>query len=828
MRYSTVTASTSLIGLLAIAGGFVACQSTAFVPPPRMEVPAKVRHSAPELAVDVEHYAIDLVLDPVARAIEGTCILRFTAGKNELSTVPLSLEGLRVHSVFDSSGRELAFFQKAGELNVVLANVVSAGAFEELTISYGGSPKKGLWFVRERNGAPTQVFTQGECEDSQWWFPCVDVPADRATSEVRVTMPMGWTSTAAGELVDHQEATGSVTDTWRMTTPHPTYLTTLVAGEFTTVTSEWDGVPISYMAAPEYAEYLEAGLSETPQVLSFLSDITGLRYPYSKYSQACVEGFPFGGMENISASTLTVTALRDERGLRDGDAVGLVAHEAAHQWFGDLLTCNSWDHIWLNESFATYMTMLYFESTRGDAEFRMRWYDTVQGYLASDVGQKRRPTVHDVYRDPIDLFFDGQAYGGGAVRLHYLRFMLGDESFFEGIRDYVAVNQGRGVTTSDLQNSMEKVSGRDLSVFFGQWLLSEGFPELAVSWDYDAEAGVVGLLVEQNQSSLGGTPGTFLLPVDIELRTQKGSVTHRIEINGRRQRFELSSDEMPTWVWFDEGGWVPAQIDRNKKLGEWLAIAASQDDVVARRIAVEVLGKQLGAGTAGPQKDFVHAELVNRLRQDSSSWIRKEAATALGRARTPEARLRLMTAAAGDDDAHVRKAAMAALGTWGEDLELAAFARTQYESAYSWGTMASAAGMIADTDPKGIFQWLIRELFAADSPHDVLRADLLRLMAKVDNTRVTSQLTQWATDTSATPAARAAAVGGLTKLGQRDKAARAALIGMLDEDSFRLRVAVVRSLSEFKDAASKNALQRFYARSVFPREKRAIEAAFGK
>ncbi len=828
MRFKSLPASSSILGLLVLASGIAACKATALVPPPRMDVPAKVSHLAPALPVDVEHYTIDLVLDPVARAIQGTCKLRFTAGMGELSTVALSLEGLRVHSVLDSSGRELAFFQKGGDLNVVLASTVAAGTFEELTVSYGGSPKKGLWFVRERNGAPTQVFSQGECEDAQWWFPCVDVPSDRATSELRVTMPTGWTSTAAGELIDHQEGTGSVTDTWRMTVPHPTYLTTLVAGEFATITGDWEGVPISYMAAPEFASYLEAGLSETPQVLSFLSEITGLRYPYAKYSQACVEGFPFGGMENISATTLTTTCLRDERGLRDGEATGLVAHEAAHQWFGDLLTCNSWDHIWLNESFATYMTMLYFEATRGNDEFRMRWYDTVQGYLAADVGAKRRPTVHNVYKDPIDLFFDGQTYGGGAVRLHYLRFLLGDATFFEGIRTYVADNQGRGVTTADLRAAMEKVSGRDLSVFFGQWLLSEGFPELSVSWKYDEVAGVVDLLVEQNQSSIGGTPGTFLLPVDIELRTQKGSVTHRIEINGRRQHFEMASEDMPTWLWFDEGGWVPAQIDRKKKIGEWLAIAASQDDVVARRIAVEVLGKQLGAGTAGPQTDFIHAELVNRLRQDSSSWVRKEAATALGLAHTDEARLRLMTAATGDEDTQVRRAALAALGTWGVDLELAAFARTQYESAYSWGTMASAAEMLAATDPKGIFQWLVRELFAADSPHDTLRADLLRLMATIDNTRVTSQLVQWATDKSASPEARSAAVAGLAKHGQLDKDARGVLIEMLNEQDFRLRGAVVRSLAEFKDGASRNALQKFYARSVFPRERRAIEAAFGK
>jgi aminopeptidase N len=828
MRLLPRTVSTSAVCLLAIVGGFSACKTASLVPPPRMVVPTLMEHSAPELLVDVEDYSIDLVLDPMARAIQGSCKVRFTAGKGELSQLVLSLEGLRAHRVTDIAGRELAFFQKGGDLTIILLESIDRGAVGEVTVDYGGTPQKGLWFVRERDGVPTQVFTQGECEDSQWWFPCNDVPSDRATSQVRVTMPAGWTSTAAGELIDHQVGAGAVVDTWRMSVPHPAYLTTLVAGEFTTVTDEWEGVPLTYMAAPEYATYLKTALSETPAVLDFMSDITGLRYPYAKYSQACVDGFPFGGMENISATTLTSTTLRDARGLRDGDAVGLIAHEAAHQWFGDLLTCNSWDHIWLNESFATYMTLLYFESSRGDEEFRMRWFDQMQRYLASDVGEKRRPTVHNVYRDPIDLFFGGQTYGGGSVRLHYLRFMLGDDTFFEGIRTYVAENQGRGVTTDDLQLAMEKAAGRDLDTFFQQWLHSEGFPELSVSWDYDAEKGMVDMYVEQNQSTRGGTTGVFVLPVDVEVRSPKGSVIHRIEITERRQHFQMAADEMPSWVWFDEGGWVPAEVDRTKKLSEWLAIAARQDDVVARRIAIDVLGNQMAAGTAGSQLDFVHAELVNRLRQDSSSWVRKSAAIALGKGRTEEARLRLMTAASSDESSHVRRAALGALGAWGQNFELATFARTTYDAAYSWGTMASAAELLAKSDPESIFPWLVRELFDADSPHDVLRADLLHLMATLDSTRVTSQLTQWATDTSAHTASRAAAVAGLADRGQLDQRARKALIGMLKEEDFRLRGAVVKSLTEFKDGASRKALQTFYSESVFPREKRAIEAAFGK
>jgi aminopeptidase N len=797
-----------------------------------MDVPPRVAHADEIASIDAEHYALELTIDPVAHAIDGDLKLRFVATEEGLPHVTLDLAGLKVYNVVDSAGRDLAFFQKGEELTIVLAEPLSRGATEELGIRYGGSPKKGLWFTDTEHGVATQIFTQGECEDSHWWFPCIDNPADRATSELIVTLPAGWTATAAGERIDRKESAGSTTEHWRMNTPHPAYLTSLVAGDFTVKTADWDGTPLVYMGDPKYRDLIEASFASTPRALEFLSDVTGLRYPYSKYSQACVDDFPFGGMENISATTMTDTMLRTKRGMRDGDAEGLIVHEAAHQWFGDLLTCNSWDHVWLNEGFATYMTQLYFGSMNGDDELRMRWYDSLQGYLSSDVGSARRPTVYSTYRDPIDLFFTGQTYAGGAARLHYLRFVLGDAAFFSGLRTYVAENQGRGVTTYDLKAAMQKASGQDLTAFFDQWLFGEGYPELDVSWKWSAKQRAVRLTVRQTQNALAGTPEVFNLPVDVALRTTKGTVVHRIEINQRSQVFELASDAAPDWIWFDEGGWLPAKVKRQKSPAEWLTVAASSDAALPRRLAVEALGDSFGGGTAfdmrGDQQDFVRAELVNRLRQDSSSWVRKAAATALGQEGGAESRLRLMTAASSDENTHVRRAAFEALQRWGEDFELAAFARTQYEEGYSWKTMGAAAHLLATSDPKGIFQWTLRELFVANSPHETLRAELLDVMVGLDNVRAVPQLVLWATDPTAGSGARIAAVRGLGELKQLDKEARQALIGLLGTHNARLRRSVVESLAKYDDAVSKTALQDFYAQTVFPREKRAIEAAFGR
>lgn len=823
MRKTTLLLTTTL--LAAACNGVPIRQHTK-----TMNVPPLEAHSAPVASIDAEHYGLTLRLDPVGRAIEGQLELLFVSRKDNLARVTLDFEELNVHNVLDSNGRDLAYFQKDGKLIVALDETLALGAAEQLKISYAGVPKKGLWFTDMEQGVATQVFTQGECEDSRWWFPCVDNPADRATSELTVTMPMGWSAVAAGELVERKELNGSAVEHWRMNFPHPVYLTTLVAGDFAVELDEWDGVPLIYMGDTKYASSLKESFASTKSALDFLSDVTGLRYPYAKYAQSCVDDFPFGGMENISATTMTDTMLLDARGLVDGDSTGLIVHEAAHQWFGDLMTCNSWDHIWLNEGFATYMTQLYYESVEGNDSFRMRWYDSLNGYLSSDVGKDRRPTVYNTYRDPMDLFFGGQTYAGGAARLHYLRFTVGDKAFFEGVKTYVADNQGRGVTTPDLQTAMEKASGQDLTGFFDQWLYGEGYPEINVDWSWSERDSAVKVTVQQTQREVGGTPAVFELPVDILVHTAKGTVTHRVVLNERKQSFTLASDMTPSYIWFDEGGWLPAKVTREKKPGEWLELAASSESALSRRLAIEALGDSFAGGNAfdlrTDQKEFTRAELVNRLRQDKSSWVRSAAAKALGQDGSEEARLRLMAAASTDRNTHVRKAAFSALEGWGEDLELASFAHQEYDAGFSWRSMGAAARLIASSDPKGIFQWTLRELFDADSPHEVLRRDLLGVMSGLSHSRVQSQLVQWATDSSAGSGARIAAVKSIGKLDRLDRETRRTLVELLHADNARLRRAAVGSLTKFNDAISKTALRDYYATTVSTGEKRTIEAAF--
>ncbi|MDE0891014.1 MAG: M1 family metallopeptidase [Planctomycetota bacterium] len=802
--------------LLAASQLLAACQGAGRGRP---EMVRAVRHEAPPRAFDAEHYRLALTVDPLSRSIEGSCSIRMRA--NEVTArVELDLVGLTVTEVVTQLGVQLSFKQDAEILSVDLLERAAKGALVELEISYRGSPKKGLWFAGEENGAPTHLFTQGECEDSRWWFPCFDYPADRATSELIVTMPAEWRSVAAGELKSSSAAEKSHTEHWQMTTPHPVYLTTLVAGDLALEESDWEGVPLWFLAPKKFAEWMPASFEETDEILDCFSELTGLKYPYSKYSQACVEGFPVGGMENISATTLTCETLSDSRGYQDEESWSLVAHEAAHQWFGDLLTCETWPHIWLNEGFATYFTLLYAEESRGLDDFRVRVRDTQESYLRLDRGFNRRPTVWDQYVDPIDLFFGGQAYPGGASRLHLLRFILGDEDFFAGIRRYVSLHANSGVTTNEFQQVMEEVSGRDLEIFFRQWFYSAGFPEFRVEWSWDEEDSVVRLRVEQTQAKYNWTPEVFKLPVDVEVKTGSDSELHRIQLSKRSEVFELACDVRPRWVRFDKNGWIPKQLESFKSLEEWGALAKEDDDVNGRRDAIKALGLMLKEAESA-LGSVLSAKLQDSLETDPVAAVRASAATALSGDRQGLARAALERAASTDESARVRIAALTSLVREGPDPELASFAEAVFEEAYSWWTAAAAARVRVAAGADKV-EW-IEQALERSSPHDVLRASLLALLGEQDDPRVKGILRAWSSDDAASTKARAAAVSALALVSRNDSEIAALLTGFLVDAPYALQSAAVNGLAISKTQLARRALSAHYSSLIDPRQRRVVE-----
>jgi len=849
---SSLLAVSIVLGALACRGAPTSTPVVlAKLEPPR--VPAARFES-----IDVEHYALDLTLHPRERSFDGLCRVRFVA-REPVDRIELDLEGLQVRSVTGADGGELAFSHERGRLAIDLGRRLARGGATEVVVHYGGAPAKGLWFAAEQDGSPTQVFTQGECEDARWWFPCLDYPSERATSELRVTMPVSWRALAAGTRLERCENGSTATELWRMQTPHPSYLVTLVAGEFVEQRGSWEGVPLVNLAASRHAPYMDDAFARTGEILAFLSEVTGVRYPYAKYGQACVENFPFGGMENISATTLTETTLKDERGRRDGTSEGLVAHEAAHQWFGDLLTCEQWSQIWLNEGFATYMTALWFERSEGVESLHRRMRTIQESYVERDVGAARRPMVWDEYRAPMDLFMTGHAYQGGAARLHLLRFVVGERAFFRGLQLYVGGNVGRSVTTDDVRAALEEASGDDLGWFFEQWFERPGYPEFEVRWRYDVNRKRIHVAVDQVQEIADGTPEAFRTPVDIEVRTASGRRRHRFEIDRRRRIFDIPSDEAPLWVRFDKYGWIPKTVNARKDADEWLLIAAEDDDVNGRHDAVLALGRLAAEeGSDTEERGRLVAALRARLATDTAGTVRAAAAEGLGKLReqavwrvraelaeaereeavpgVQEIRSALELAAMEDEQGSVRVAALDALARE-VDGPLADFAELVFEAGYSWNTMTAAARLLVAARleaPEQARAWLESRMLL-ESPHDTLRAGLVGVYVGLEDLATLERLRGIARDASESSAVRAAAAKGMGTLarGELGLAPQAQarlrvdvtreLAELLKERGYRLRGAALDALAAFEDPAIRPILLAYYERTVFPRERRKIE-----
>lgn len=790
----------------------------------RLALPSATVHAPSARGFDVLAYGIELELLPETRSIRAECTVRLRALEDALSEVRLDLVGLEVEGVSAADGRALAFRRTPGALSIDLAETLAPGAEAEFAIRYGGRPERGLWFAGQRadGTGPTLVFSHGQTEGSRGWFPCLDEPHERAALELTLTIPASWSAVASGERVEARVDGDRRHERWVLAFEHPSYLVGLVAGELALREGRAGDVPLQFLSEPRFEDWLEPTFAETDEVLAFLADWTGIPYPYPKYSQAAVDNFPWGGMENISATTLTPLLLGDERAQLDAPPRLLIAHEAAHQWFGDLFTCADWSHLWLNEGFATYLALLYLEHARGIDEFRAELREAQEAYLAEDVGPARRPTVWNVWKEPDDVF-DTRAYQGAAARLHLLRFVLGDAAFLAGVRAYARENVGRGVVTDDLRRALERAAGRDLGRFFQQWFESPGYPEFVFAWEWDPEARELRLAVEQVQASADGTPEVFELPVEVEVRSAEGVRSLRLELGERRQRFRFPCPTQPLYVRFDAHGWIPKRMHEQKPAAEWLALARLSADVNARREAVLELGHLARtARERGQLAEAEQGELCARLAADSSAWVRADAARALGLALGAEGEEALRRAALEDAEVRVRSAALHALCAFGPDEGRASLAEDIFQSAPSYQVMAAAAALVAHAAPQRGFDFLVGAL-ELETPHDVLATRLFGLLAEFSDPRAPGELRRWACEPALAPTARAAAVEALARMPRERLEGSRCLVPLLAEPSFHLRRAAIRALASFGDAGARRALTAYYPGARTPEERRLIE-----
>ena len=601
-------------------------------------LPESSMHYPPRMDYRTAHTRIELRLDFQKQRMSGACTLEIVPIRGGLSEARFDACEMDIARV-TVDGAEARFEHDNHELVVQLSPGRSKYS---VRVEYSAAPRAGVHFTAPDEGYPdkeVQAWTHNEAELARYWYPCQDHPADRSSTELLLTVPKEFRVISNGKLLSRREDGESATFHWREDLPHSSYLTSFVAGRFGEVTQEADGVKLHYNFPESKRGDVLRYFGETPKMIQVFGELTGVKYPYEKYDQTTVQDFIFGGMENFNATTLAMSYYPDAGSEEDFqtsystphvNAVDLVAHELAHQWFGDLVTCSDWAHAWLHESFATYLQVLYVEKTRGVDEMRWDLDARTESYFEEDANEYRRAIVdsHYVWADDI---FDAHLYPKGGNMLHELRYIMGDEAFFKGLSHYLKTYSYSNADTHDFVKSMVRVSGLALEEFIEQAFFKPGHPEFEVSYSWDSGSRAATLRVRQVQKSYDGTP-VFKLPCEVVFYVNGERVGYRVQLDSAEQTLTFQLAAQPTVVEVDPQRWLLKELKFDK--------------------SVELL--------------------LNQLEESEDAWSRAEAARALGRLRSNRAVEGLRAAAEKQQFWHVRESALKALGEIGTDEALGA------------------------------------------------------------------------------------------------------------------------------------------------------------
>ena len=628
----------------------------------RFALPGATEHYASDRPVLTEHIRIQVELRFDSKEVIGTCTSLLRAVR-EVSTLAFDAVDLDVGRVL-VNGKRATFSNSGRQVQIKLGARLAAGQQAKVAIDYRCRPTRGLYFWAPDDGypdRPLQSWTQGQDEDSRAWFPCLDAPAQKASSEVFATFPAQMTALSNGKLVSDEVKGRRRTTHYRLDFPHSPYLVTLVVGEFEEVRQSEEAIELRYLFPKGRKEDALRCVQRTPQMLRMFEEVTGEKYPYGSYAQVFVTEFIFGGMENTSATTLTDSLLHDERAHLDFSAESLVAHELAHQWFGDLLTCREWPHGWLNEGFASYGEVLWKQHGDGQDEADQHRRVELDGYLEEARGRYARPIVSRTFHQPVDLF-DRHLYEKGALVLHELRRRLGDPLFFAALRHYVQKNRGRTVETVDLARAVEESTGHNFDRFFNQYVFSPGHPELQVEVRYQPEERRMRLKVRQKQKTTGPEAfPVYRLPLSVRLVTTRQAVDHTLEISDLEHVFFLPVEEEPEQLLVDPRREVLATLEVDKPVNYWIRELASAPEARARTEAALALGKQASAKATDA--------LASALAKEKFWATQGACARALGQVRTSLAKRALLRNLKLRHP-KARRAVVAALGEFKRDEEV--------------------------------------------------------------------------------------------------------------------------------------------------------------
>ncbi|WP_423148718.1 M1 family aminopeptidase [Rubrolithibacter danxiaensis] len=627
---------------------------------------------------DIVHTRLDLNFNWDSAFVIGKAYITAKPYFYALDKVTLNARGFKINSVELIQNEEnipLKYTYDGNLLTIQLNKTYLRNQKFGLFIDYVAMPYKlqvgrdiaseeyrGIYFIN-RDGKdkdkPRQIWTQGETEYNSSWFPTINGPQEKMTQEISITVPKKLATLSNGALdFSSDNGDGTRTDTWRQELPHSTYLTMIAAGDFVVTKDKWRDKEVNYYMEPAFAKNAKLIFGKTPEMIEFFSKKLGIDFPWDKYSQIVVRDFPGGAMENTSATVFFEGMNMTEGEYLDNNHEDIISHELFHHWFGDMVTCESWANLPLNESFATYGEYLWNEYKYGRDYADYYLMLDKQAYFKNP-GKKDENVIRYNYADK-EQMFDVVSYQKGGQILHMLRKTVGDDAFFQALKLYLTRNAYKTAEINDLRLAFEEVTGQDLNWFFNEWFLSSGNPVLNIQTSYNANAKEVMVIIQQKQD-LSKTP-LYRIPLAIDIYRDGKTERKEVVLKQQEQRFTFEAETEPSLINVDAEKYVLAEKNEQKPLKQYIYQYQHAPLFMDR---FEAIGKII----SDKDQKFTHPVMITAL-EDKSAAIRQIALSFVSSLNETEKNSIYNTVknlALKDPDSHVRAKAVEVLKKSFED-----------------------------------------------------------------------------------------------------------------------------------------------------------------
>ncbi len=759
---------------------------------------------------DVQHIKIEVRLDLEKKTVDGKVITSIISKDDPLTSFKVDAAGMNIKDVKgwaltqtdkpDQSEQfeNIKYEYDNKELTIHPFGNVAKGFPYKYEVNYSVTdPEKGLYFIQPSADFPNkryEVWSQGEGEDNRYWFPCYDYPNDKATTEMYITVDKKYQTLSNGQMTDsHENSDGTITWHWVLNNRHSSYLVMLAAGNWDIIEGQYLDIPVYSYVPPGKKDIAMKSFDFTPDVIKFFSEFTGYKYAWDNFKQVVVQEFIYGGMENTSAVVLTDASVYDDKTPPDYTATGLVAHELAHQWWGDVVTCKNWNEIWLNESFATYFDALYTEYKFGKDEFDYQIMKNGDGAISADSTTARKPIYN---REGLTV----NTYSKGSVVLNMLRNQVGTEKFRKALNRYITANQFQNVTTTNLLdafNSEMTIPGSeqgppDYKWFFDEWIYRAGQPEYKVSYEYNDNNKVLSIAAQQVQRM--DTSSVFRTPVPVEIITSGSDQTVYISPDDESRTFMYNLDSKPLCVVFNKGNAVLSKVYFTKPMSDWLFQLKNSTNAIDRITAIKGLKAFIG------EREILK-ELINAIREDKFWGVKNEGIFYLRYSKEKRIASDLMNYYSLEKDSRIRRTILGTLAYIKKNCPdcigsgiLSKWLLNKINSEKSYYAIAEGIGALSQIIPKDKIYDIVYPFINMDSHNEIIRRYVLDALKTSEDKRAFEAFVLYA-NSGGTSRVRNLAISGLAnfikdertinllnqKLSDHNRGTQYAVLGLLEK-----------------------------------------------